>query len=124
MKISIKFGYGHPIEWHEITEECPAQYPFVADITAEQWEHFSANYNYLDYSLQNGVLTYNAENNGYEKLLAWNENQMKMSVLKQSLVAMDYKTSKYADGEYTQEEWTTIVAQRKAIRAQIRQLGG
>ena len=35
---------------------------------------------------------------------------------------MDYKTSKYADGEYTNEEWAKIVAERKAIRERIREL--
>ena len=45
-----------------------------------------------------------------------------ISALKQQLSAMDYKTSKYADGEYTQQEWAAIVMDRKAIRQQIRQL--
>lgn len=42
--------------------------------------------------------------------------------LKQQLADMDYKTSKYVDGEYTQEEWAEIVAERKAIRERIREL--
>lgn len=45
-----------------------------------------------------------------------------MGKLKQQLAEMDYKTSKYVDGEYTQEEWAEIVAERKAIRERIREL--
>lgn len=48
--------------------------------------------------------------------------QEEMNTLKQQLGSMDYKTSKYADGEYTQEEWQVIVAERKAIRERIREL--
>ena len=49
-------------------------------------------------------------------------NQIEMQKLKQQLADMDYKTSKYADGEYTQEEWTEIVVERKAIRERVREL--
>lgn len=49
-------------------------------------------------------------------------NQMEINNLKQQLAEMDYKTSKYADGEYTEEEWAVIVAERKAIRERIREL--
>ena len=45
-----------------------------------------------------------------------------MGKLKQQLAEMDYKSSKYVDGEYTQEEWAEIVAERKAIRERIREL--
>ena len=48
--------------------------------------------------------------------------QNQMNELKQQLADMDYKTSKYVDGEYTQEEWAKIVAERKAIRERIREL--
>lgn len=41
---------------------------------------------------------------------------------KKQLSDMDYKTSKYVDGEYTDEEWSEIVAERKSIRARIREL--
>lgn len=51
-----------------------------------------------------------------------NVYQEKMNALKQQLADMDYKTSKYADGEYTQEEWAKIVTERKAIREKIREL--
>ena len=46
----------------------------------------------------------------------------KIAELKNQLVAMDYKTSKYVDGEYTTEEWAIIVAERAGIRRQIREL--
>ena len=42
--------------------------------------------------------------------------------LKYRLKAMDYKTSKHADGEYTAAEWSAIVTERQAIRAAIHQL--
>ncbi len=46
----------------------------------------------------------------------------KIAELKNQLAAMDYKTSKYVDGEYTTEEWAEIVAERNKIRRQIREL--
>ena len=46
----------------------------------------------------------------------------KIAELKNQLVDMDYKTSKYVDGEYTTEEWAIIVAERAEIRRQIREL--
>lgn len=42
--------------------------------------------------------------------------------LKQKLAVMDYKSSKYVDGEYTNEEWAEIVTERKTIRERIREL--
>ena len=51
-----------------------------------------------------------------------NLHKEEMDTLKQQLADMDYKTSKYADGEYTPEEWQVIVAERKAIRERIREL--
>lgn len=58
------------------------------------------------------------DENEYQK----NVYQEEMNTLKQQLADMDYKTSKYADGEYTQEEWAEIVAERKSIRERIREL--
>ena len=49
-------------------------------------------------------------------------NQIEINNLKQQLAEMDYKSSKYVDGEYTQEEWAEIVAQRREIRERIREL--
>lgn len=42
--------------------------------------------------------------------------------LKQQLSDMDYKTSKYVDGEYSEEEWQEIVSERKQIRVRVREL--
>lgn len=53
---------------------------------------------------------------------ALQEKLMRIEELKQLLVSWDYKTSKYADGEYTNEEWSKIVAQRKAWREEINRL--
>ena len=47
---------------------------------------------------------------------------MKILQLKQNLDDYDYKGQKYLDGEYTDEEWSEIVVQRKIWREQIRQL--
>lgn len=67
--------------------------------------------------------------NGELSMQIYNENECQknvyheeMNTLKQQLADMDYKTSKYADGEYTQEEWVKIVTERKAIREKIREL--
>ena len=49
-------------------------------------------------------------------------NAQQIAALKTQLAAMDYKTSKYADGEYTQGEWAAVVTERKVIRIQIRAL--
>lgn len=57
-----------------------------------------------------------------EKEYRKNVYQEEMNTLKQQLSHMDYKTSKYADGEYTDEEWQVIVAERKSIRERIREL--
>lgn len=48
--------------------------------------------------------------------------QAEIEQLKQQLADMDYKTSKYVDGEYTEAEWQAIVDERKAIRERIREL--
>jgi len=50
------------------------------------------------------------------------KKRRQISELKRNLAAMDYKGQKYLDGEYTISEWEDIVIERKAIRAQIRQL--
>lgn len=48
--------------------------------------------------------------------------EQEINVLKQQLFDMDYKTSKYVDGDYTEEQWREIVAERKSIREKIRAL--
>lgn len=42
--------------------------------------------------------------------------------LKQTLSATDYKTLKYVDGYYTEEEYAEIKAYRESLREQIREL--
>lgn len=58
----------------------------------------------------------------YQKIPQQELYQQEYYDLKQKLVDMDYKTSKYTDGEYTEEEWQEIVNERKAIRVRIREL--
>lgn len=48
--------------------------------------------------------------------------QKKISELISFLQSWDYKTCKRADGDYTDEEWAEIAAQRKAWRAEINAL--
>lgn len=45
-----------------------------------------------------------------------------MNNLKCKLAEMDYKTSKYVDGDYSDEEWQQIVSERQTIRLRIREL--
>ena len=42
--------------------------------------------------------------------------------LKSLLASWDYKTSKRTDGDYTEQEWQEIVAQRRKWRAEINEL--
>lgn len=48
--------------------------------------------------------------------------QERIQELHKLLADHDYWTSKYADGEYTDEEWAERVAQRKAWRNELREL--
>ena len=48
----------------------------------------------------------------------------RIAKLKALLASHEYWTSKHADGEYTEEEWAEKVAQRKAWRAEIKELEG
>lgn len=48
--------------------------------------------------------------------------EREIAELKKKLDEWDYKTSKYVDGEYTEEEWDAIKAQRKAWRDRINDL--
>lgn len=50
------------------------------------------------------------------------KNKERIEELKQLLADSDYWTSKYCDGEYTDEEWAEKVTQRKAWREEIREL--
>lgn len=49
-------------------------------------------------------------------------NQERIEELKALLADADYWGQKYIDGEYTAEEWEQKKAQRKAWRAEIREL--
>lgn len=46
----------------------------------------------------------------------------RISELKTNLAEWDYKTSKYIDGDYTEQQWAEIVEQRKNWRAEINRL--
>jgi len=52
----------------------------------------------------------------------WVVIKAEISSLKKRLEGMDYKTSKYTDGEYDQSEWSAIVEQRQELRQRIRDL--
>lgn len=58
----------------------------------------------------------------YEKVPQQELYEQEYYNLKQQLTEMDYKTSKYVDGEYTEEEWQEIVNERKQIRVRVREL--
>jgi len=65
--------------------------------------------------------------NAQTQAQAWQaeaDKQGQIAALKAQLAAMDYKTSKYADGEYTEEQWQMIVTERQSIRMQLRALEG
>lgn len=46
----------------------------------------------------------------------------RISELKMNLLSTDYKTLKYIDGLYTEEEWAAIKAERQAWRDEINAL--
>lgn len=80
----------------------------VKDEVVEDTEHTVSDY---------------AEHNGeYILQKDYPATEDKIAELKNQLSAMDYKTSKYVDGEYTEEEWAVIKSERQAIREQIREL--
>lgn len=58
----------------------------------------------------------------YEQIPQSEQAQMEIAELIAWLESIDYKTSKYVDGEYTNDEWVKIVEQRRSIRARIREL--
>ena len=73
----------------------------------------------------NNDFTFNLERYKARKLKERKEfsvEQEEINELKQQLADMDYKTSKYVDGDYTEEQWQEIVNERKAIRTRIREL--
>jgi len=52
----------------------------------------------------------------------WVVIKAEISSLKKRLEGMDYKTSKYTDGEYDQSEWAAIMGERQELRQRIRDL--
>ncbi len=58
----------------------------------------------------------------YEEVPRAELNKQRYYSLKQQLADMDYKTSKYVDGDYTEQEWDLIVAERKRLRSEINNL--
>ena len=58
----------------------------------------------------------------YEEVPQIELNKQRYFELKQQLADMDYKTSKYVDGDYTEQEWNLIVAERKRLRNEINNL--
>lgn len=75
----------------------------------------------LDYNI--GYLT--EKENGVYVYHYFTESQLaerKIPELKQKLAETDYQPLKYLDGEYTEEEYAVLKAQRQAWREEIRQL--
>lgn len=52
------------------------------------------------------------------------KKQNEINRLLNELSKMDYKSLKYVDGEYSDEEWNNIVLKRKEIRSKVRVLKG
>lgn len=86
----------------------------VIELTKEQAEAFMNKAIYETFFYSNGIINI--------KIVEKEFNEYEIIQLKQQLADMDYKTSKYVDGDYTEEEWQEIVKERKAIRERIREL--
>jgi hypothetical protein len=50
------------------------------------------------------------------------DREARINALRQVLERYDYRTSKYVDGEYTEERWAEIVAERHAWRVELGKL--
>lgn len=90
----------------------------VIDVIGVTHKFDTINYEIIPMTLVE-IETKQRDRENYEKQLNF---QHQILQLKQQLAEMDYKTSKYADGEYTEFEWAAIVAERKNLRIQIRKL--
>ena len=55
-----------------------------------------------------------------EKQQNVSEANRRMQEIVAELQSMDYKTSKYVDGDYSEEEWSVIVAKRKELREEYK----
>lgn len=92
---------------------------YIAVIESELWS------NYCDFQL--GV-AYDIVDGQFVQL--WSEEFCKKKIyardrireLKLLLLNSDYKTQKYIEGQYTEEEWAVIKAERQAWRDEINEL--
>lgn len=50
------------------------------------------------------------------------EKRIRIAEIERALRSMDYMTSKYADGEYTEAQWHEIIRKRRELRAELRRL--
>ena len=93
----------------ERLERTVAFMPDLADCTIEETDRDIDGFEFAD----------------TEEYKAKKENEARIAriaELKQMLADADYWTSKYSDGEYTEEEWAEKVAIRKEWRAEINEL--
>lgn len=88
------------------------------EVDNEIYEQTLSCENHYSWRVINGKL----EMQQYEDIPQSEIAQVEIDQLKQQLADMDYKTSKYVDGEYSETEWAEIVAQRQSIRVRIREL--
>jgi FtsZ-binding cell division protein ZapB len=81
-----------------------------------------------NYDLTKGYFTISKLNGELVKLyVPYSQKTLilrEIAELKKKLDEWDYKTSKYVDGDYTEEEWAEIKAQRKVWRDRINELEG
>jgi len=114
--IFVKVGAGgFIVSW----ADAPYQDFIPAKLDEDCLHNFSATSGNA-YKLENGIAVKGQDVQGVLDLHTVKAQARKqIDALKARLAAMDYKTSKYADGEYTQGEWAAIVAERKAMRQQI-----
>ena len=93
-------------------------YDRYIEVTDEVYEQTLCAEKYKQWRVVNDNLildTYNAPTETETKIKEYEQ-------LKQKLADMDYKSSKYLDGEYSVDEWKEITEERKQIRIRIREL--
>ncbi len=88
------------------------------EVTNEVYEQTLCAEKYKQWRVVNGDLILDIYNTPTEAETKKEEYEQ----LKQKLIDMDYKSSKYLDGEYSAEEWKEITEERKQIRMRIREL--
>ena len=72
---------------------------------------------YCDFDFVNNSFVFNETK--YNSRKTKEENETKITELKEKLTSWDYKTSKYIDGDYSNEQWNAIKTQRIAWRKEI-----